>query len=112
MKRISIVVGTLVLVLGAFAAAMFYYQNQKGQERTETAKTNSASLVQFHSPSMGPADAKVTIVEFFDPSCEACRAFYPYVKSILAELEPEVLAGRISPFAAAERVLRGFLGGE
>ena len=43
MKRISIVVGTLALVLGAFAAAMFYYQNQKGQERTETAKTNSAS---------------------------------------------------------------------
>ena len=85
MKRISIVVGTLALVLGAFAAAMFYYQNQKGQERTETAKTNSASLVQFHSPSMGPADAKVTIVEFFDPSCEACRSFYPYVKSILAE---------------------------
>ncbi len=42
-------------------------------------------LAPFHAPAMGPADAKVTIVEFFDPSCEACRAFYPYVKSILAE---------------------------
>ena len=27
--------------------------------------------------------AKVTIVEFFDPSCETCRAFYPLVKSIV-----------------------------
>jgi protein-disulfide isomerase len=38
-----------------------------------------------HSPSFGPADAPVTIVEFFDPSCEACRAFYPFVKEILDE---------------------------
>lgn len=85
MKRSSIVVGTVVGVLVIFVAAMFIYQNRKGQERTEAAKTSSASLVQFHSPSTGPADAKVTIVEFFDPACEACRAFYPYVKSILAE---------------------------
>jgi protein-disulfide isomerase len=26
----------------------------------------------------------VTIVEFFDPACEACRAFYPVVKDIMA----------------------------
>jgi protein-disulfide isomerase len=38
----------------------------------------------------GPADAPVTIVEFFDPSCEACRAFYPFVKQILAEYPDEV----------------------
>jgi len=85
MKRSSIVVGSVVVVLLAFVAAMFIYQNKKGQERTEAAKASSASLVQFHSPTTGPADATVTIVEVFDPSCEACRAFYPYVKSILAE---------------------------
>lgn len=27
----------------------------------------------------------MTIVEFFDPACEACRAFHPIVKSILDE---------------------------
>lgn len=32
---------------------------------------------------IGPADAPVTITEFFDPSCEACRAFYPIVKQIM-----------------------------
>ncbi|MFS8328883.1 thioredoxin domain-containing protein, partial [Vreelandella titanicae] len=30
-----------------------------------------------HSPILGREDAPVTIVEFFDPACEACRAFYP-----------------------------------
>ena len=36
-----------------------------------------------HSPVFGNPAAKVTIVEFFDPSCETCRAFYPIVKGIV-----------------------------
>ena len=32
---------------------------------------NQQALVRFHSPTFGPADAPETIVEFFDPSCEA-----------------------------------------
>lgn len=43
------------------------------------------TLLRFHAPSLGPADAKVNVVEFLDPACEACRAFYPVVKQILAE---------------------------
>lgn len=39
---------------------------------------------------IGRADAPVTIVEFFDPSCEACRAFHPYVKQILGKYPKEV----------------------
>lgn len=50
----------------------------------------AANLVRFSSPSIGPADAKVHIVEFLDPACEGCRAFYPIVKSILAEYPGKV----------------------
>ena len=85
MKRNSILVVVVLAVLALFAGGAFFYQNKQGQERTEVAAKSSASLVQFHSPSTGASDAKVTIVEFLDRSCEACRAFYPYVKSILAE---------------------------
>lgn len=38
-----------------------------------------------HTPTLGPANAKVHLVEFLDPACEGCRAFYPAVKQILAE---------------------------
>jgi len=43
-----------------------------------------------YSPSLGPETARVTIVEFFDPACEACRAFFPFVKEILARHPDDV----------------------
>ena len=46
---------------------------------------DKSALVRFHSPSLGDAGAKVEIVEFFDPACEACREFYPFVKQLLEE---------------------------
>ena len=42
----------------------------------------AARLVREHSPVLGPRNAPVTIVEFLDPACEACRAFAPVVKQI------------------------------
>lgn len=43
----------------------------------------AAHLVRDHSPVLGPPNAPVTIVEFLDPACEACRAYAPVVKQIL-----------------------------
>jgi protein-disulfide isomerase len=43
----------------------------------------ASRLVREHSPVLGRRDAPVTIVEFLDPACEACRAFAPVVKQIL-----------------------------
>ena len=34
---------------------------------------------------MGPADAKVTLVEFYDPECESCASFAPVVKKIYSD---------------------------
>jgi protein-disulfide isomerase len=42
-----------------------------------------ARLARADSPVLGRANAPVTIVEFLDPACEACRAFAPVVKQIL-----------------------------
>jgi protein-disulfide isomerase len=56
-------------------------------------------LTRFHSPTFGDAAAKVEIVEFFDPACEACRAMYPFVKKLLAEHPGRVrLTLRYVPF--------------
>lgn len=82
MKRRTLVLGTAAAAAAAFVAAAAMYSPATQQA---PAPTEGSNLVRSHSPVMGPADAKVTIVEFLDPSCEACRAFYPIVKQIMAE---------------------------
>jgi protein-disulfide isomerase len=42
-----------------------------------------ARLVRPHSPVLGAAKARVTVVEVLDPACEACRAFAPIVEQLL-----------------------------
>ncbi len=94
MNRRSLVWVISLVILVAFAAAAYLYSpasppparvaESPAQTPVEQGASNTANLVRFHSPVVGPAQAPVTIVEFFDPSCEACRAFHPYVKSILA----------------------------
>ncbi len=43
---------------------------------------SAALLIRPHSPVVGPANARVTIVEVLDPGCEACRALAPVVNAI------------------------------
>ena len=58
-----------------------------------------AVLTRFHSPTFGDPAAKVEIVEFFDPACEACRAMYPFVKKLMEEHRGRVrLTLRYVPF--------------
>ena len=74
-----------VVLVGAFVIAMFVLENRKTGNVESTAKMNTSSLVRDHSPKAGNGDARVTIVEFFDPACGTCRAFHPIVKGILRD---------------------------
>ena len=83
---------------------------QSGSAKVPTLRetTNLDRLVRPHSPIFGPHDAPVTIVEFFDPACEACRAFYPIVKDLLARHPEDVrLVLRYAPFhQGADKIVR------
>lgn len=84
------VAGILVAAAAVFAAGMFIYQKREQEARDATASAESSRLVRMHSPVIGPRSAPVTIVEFFDPSCESCRAFYPFVKQLMARYPEDV----------------------
>lgn len=90
MNRKTIAIITTVVALGAFVIGALLYQSQNNHAGSQQPKTVVDALVRSHSPIMGPADASVTIVEFFDPACETCRAFYPIVKRIMAEFPGKV----------------------
>ena len=84
------VIGLLALLAGAFFWGVTTYQKGVQTAQDEQARAEQSRLVRMHSPVFGPTNAPVTIVEFFDPACETCRAFYPIVKSILAQYPTEV----------------------
>lgn len=77
------VLATAVAVVLAFVAGAALFRSKSDQEVQRAAQTNNDALVRPHSPVFGNPAAKVTIVEFFDPSCETCRAFYPIVKRLV-----------------------------
>lgn len=81
-RRQYLVTGTAAAATGMFAVGAYYVFANRPRELAVPVAVPS-ELVRPHSPVLGPADAPVTIVEFFDPSCEACRAFHPIVKQIL-----------------------------
>jgi protein-disulfide isomerase len=73
-----------LLALVVFALGVYFYNQQKSQQAAQLALANQAALVRPHAPVHGNPAAKVTIVEFFDPACETCSAFYPMVKGLIA----------------------------
>tara|TARA_B100001105_G_scaffold253821_1_gene248184 strand:- start:3821 stop:4378 length:558 start_codon:yes stop_codon:yes gene_type:complete len=98
-RRTTAVILIALVALGVFGGAAFLYQRDARQQAAEQAAAQSAVMVREHSPTMGPATASATIVEFFDPACEACRAFYPHVKQILAAYRRDAcLVIRYLPF--------------
>lgn len=90
MNRRTLVISTAAVAGAAFVAGSFGYVELTRQEARARAAQQAEALVRPHAPVIGPADAPVTIVEFFDPSCETCRAFYPIVKQIMAVYPEDV----------------------
>jgi protein-disulfide isomerase len=78
-KGLLFLVGGLA-VLGLLVATALYISQQPPAQ-----VANPEALARFHSPTLGEASAKVHIVEFFDPACETCRDFYPFVKNLMAQ---------------------------
>lgn len=78
---VAAALGLLTLFIGG---ALYVKQQQQASIAAQTA-ANQQALNRTHAPLFGPADAKVTITEFLDPACEACAAFYPFVKDLMQQ---------------------------
>ena len=94
------VIGLIAVVAIAFFLGMNTYQRRvQAEQDQEVQRLGQENLVRMHSPVLGPQSAPVTIVEFFDPACETCRAFYPIVKDLMDKYPQEVkLVIRYAPF--------------
>jgi protein-disulfide isomerase len=98
MKKETILLGIIaaLVIIAAVIGASYYRSSVQSDRKPMT--TASASLIREDSPTLGNADAKVTIVEFLDPECESCRSFNPTVKKLLKEYDGKTrLVVRIMP---------------
>jgi len=75
-------IGTIALIVGV--AVVF------SQKATQSQTVDQAVLAGDQSNKTGPADAKVTIVEFSDFQCPACAAIYPLIKQVKAQYPSDV----------------------
>lgn len=110
MNRRGLILSVLALGVAGFGGATWFaIRPGPVAEAEPVAPELAEAMIRPYSPILGPADAPVTIVEFFDPACEACRAFHPIVKDIMAEHGEAVrVVIRYTPFhgAASEEAIR------
>jgi protein-disulfide isomerase len=104
----TLFIGSAVLLVLVFVIGIFLYESERLDKSAKAAAENQAFLVREHAPRLGPADAKVHLVEFFDPACGTCREFYPLVKDLMKANRDKIrLSVRYAPFhAGSDNVVR------
>ena len=97
-KEIKILAAIAFLVVVGAVVGASYYRNSvqnvsvtgSGGGNTGKSSIPAETLVRPDSPTLGSADAPVTLVEFLDPECESCASFAPVVKKIMAQYDGKI----------------------
>jgi protein-disulfide isomerase len=99
MRRKHLVTLSAIVLIVAGVAGVLYYQSQSSKASAEGYRRDRTTFVRDYSPSTGSPTAKVEIVEFFDPACDTCKAFYPKVKQLMDDHPGKIrLYERYAPF--------------
>ncbi len=97
--RTNIILAFIGLVAVAIVAVISLQNREEAKPLEDVRAALDAALASEHAPMFGDAGAKVHIVEFLDPACEACAAFYPMVKSWMEQVPGQIrLSVRHVPF--------------
>lgn len=101
----SLLLAVTAGVLVGFGILVWLGGNSSLRKEAPASGVSHSALEKPHSPVKGNPNAKVTIVEFLDPECEACRAVHPIVERLLADYEGKVrLVLRYMPFHGNSRL--------
>jgi protein-disulfide isomerase len=90
MNQKTIFISVALVLLLAFGMATLIYKNHQASLQNASGGQNLDLVERQGAPVKGPLDAKVTIVEFFDPACETCRDFYPFLKNLMGQYPGKV----------------------
>lgn len=84
-KTLFISIAALIGVVFIGAIAIY-----KSQQTSVVASELLPALERVNAPVKGGKQAKVTIVEFFDPACGTCSQFYPLINNLVKKYQGKV----------------------
>ncbi|MFT7413018.1 MAG: protein-disulfide isomerase [Paraglaciecola sp.] len=90
MNKKILFIGTSLIIIVAFIVAVTLFQTNHTNQTKNTSFDNLNKVERANAPTKGPLNAKVTIVEFFDPACETCSVFYPLVNNLIKKYSGKV----------------------
>lgn len=82
-----------VLVIVVLAIAAFFLLKNKSDNTPAPAPAQTVSAENYirpHSPSFGNRMGRATVIEWFDPECEACAAMHPIMSKIISDYKDRV----------------------
>lgn len=104
-KLVYIVIAVVVMI-GSFFLGNYIFKQQQSANLALIQQENAELFVRDYSPKMGSSKPKVLLIEFLDPECESCRAFYPFVKDIMKNnMDTVQLVVRYVPFHKNSRFI-------
>jgi formate-nitrite transporter family protein len=86
MKNVPLLIGTIVATLGLVVGIVFFFSKATQPQQA----VDPVSLIPDKAHSKGPDNAVVTIVEFSDFQCPACKATQPLLDQILTQYPDKV----------------------
>lgn len=84
---LGIIISTVVILLGG---AFFLMKSPTAPSQADRQKTAELLTIKADDWVKGPAEAPITLVEYLDFECEACRAYYPTIKQLKEEYKDRV----------------------
>ena len=99
MQNKNTIVISIIVLIATFIGGAYFYKDAQTKKSIALAKEKALLFERPYSYTIGSKDAKVQLVEFFDPACGTCAMFHPYVKEILKKYDGEIkLVLRYAPF--------------
>ncbi|NQZ87595.1 MAG: thioredoxin domain-containing protein [Colwellia sp.] len=99
MNKKTLFISVSLILIVAFIAAVTIFQTEETSKNKNVSSDNLNIIERENAPTKGSEDARVTIVEFFDPACETCQVFYPLVNDLIKKYPGKVkVMMRYAPF--------------
>lgn len=99
MKNQKTVIISIVFLISIFIIGGYMYKSSVESAYQGLAEKKENPFQRDYSFVYGNKDAKVQLVEFFDPACGTCAQFYPLVKDLMKEHKGQIkVVFRYAPF--------------